>query len=90
MIPRFHLYGNYDTWKDNIQEHEAGLWARWKEVEPYITYCHDRGVTFDPPVVEEEQPYIDMAGGRVIDHSKPVDDEDDENDEQLDLFDPIT
>lgn len=89
MIPRFHLYGNYDTWKDNIQEHEAGLWARWKDVQPYVTYCQEKGVSFEPPVVVEEQPYIDMAGGRVIDQGNALDDEE-EDDEQLDLFDPIT
>lgn len=93
MIPRFHLYGDFSTWKDNIQQHEDGLWARWKDVQPYIEHCQQLNLNFDPPIPEqpEREQWVQKNqkegyGDREFD----IDADDPEFDEFDDLVDIMT
>jgi hypothetical protein len=96
MIPRFSLYGDPAAWKDDIQEDPQGRWVHWKDVEPYIQYCLDHGVSFDQP---ERTPMIlpERLTDDAVDHLRTIDDielaedivpmDSDDSDEVTDVLD---
>ena len=49
-IRRFDLYAEPEVWAGNIQGHDAGHWAQWKEVSPYVDYALAHGYVPPAPI----------------------------------------
>ena len=93
MIPRFSLHGDFQTWKDNIRQDENGAWVRWKDVEPYLSYCEQAGVEYRVTTPEENTAYIIDIDEDLL-NDIVQDDEEDEDiiplDEGEDVYELIT
>lgn len=88
IVPRFHLYGSPERWHDDIQEHEAGLWVRWKDVQPYLDYCSQVGVVFEPPTLVAKKK--DEEPESIIMDEDTLTTIDDDDDYHLDLYELVT
>ena len=82
MIPRFSLFGEPATWKDNIREDANGRWVQWSAVEKYVSYLKDQGISFDPVIVDPvTQTYTDAELRAAIEQYDEVEEAFEDNDD---------
>lgn len=93
MIRRFSLRGEFGTWAGNIEEDPQGAWVRWKDILPYLPEHPDYVTTEDVRREQYEsnlQEQASIRGQDVTGDPLEVEDDEDLEDIQGDLYDIVT